>query len=305
MDMPIVFNIPHSSFNIPADGWRFYTVPEWAVACEMLILNDWFTDEIFSFEGTKKVVAQVSRVYVDTERFVDDAQEYMSQFGMGVIYTKGAFGNEIRRPLTEQERESILQKYYYPHHQALEAAIQESIDKHEHCLLIDAHSFPDKPFQYERSCSQERPDICIGLTDSNTPPEIVEFISGRLRECGYTVAIDYPYAGCLIPSRFSDDKRVSALMIEVNRKIYLEDFEVVYSKELFMNPNPLKRKSGMYRFKNIFEDIMVEVYWNFISKDKRSVTPQQHHQRRLSRMLAERVNGVLSPELSYWWHNNY
>ncbi|WP_445733325.1 hypothetical protein [Mariniflexile sp.] len=72
-----------------------------------------------------------------------------------------------------------------------------------------------------------------------------------------------------------------------------------------MNPNPLKRKSGMYRFKNIFEDIMIEVYWNFISKDKRSVTPQQHHQRRLNRMLAERVNGALSPELNYWWHNNY
>lgn len=305
MDMPIVFHIPHSSSNIPAGAWRFYTVPEWAIACEMLVLNDWFTNEIFSYEGTSSIVSPVSRVFVDMERFVDDTQEEMSQFGMGVIYTKGAFGTQIRRPLTEQEREKILQEYYYPHHKALESAIQDSIDKHDLCLLIDAHSFPDKPFLYENTCSQERPGICIGLTNSNTPSEIVEYISGRLRECGYTVAINYPYSGCLMPSRFIDDKRVSALMVEVNRKIYLEDFDVMYSKELFMNPNPLKRKAGMYRFKNIFEDIMIEVYWSFLSKDKRSVTPQQHHQRRLSRMLSERVNGALSPELSYWWHSNY
>jgi len=39
---------------------------------------------------------------------------------------------------------------------------------------------------------------------------------------GYRVAVDYPYSGCMLPERFAGDQRVSAIMIEVNRKLYMD-----------------------------------------------------------------------------------
>ena len=52
-------------------------------------MTDHFTDELFAgSSGTARVVYPVSRLVVDPERFVDDAQETMVSRGMGVIYTK-------------------------------------------------------------------------------------------------------------------------------------------------------------------------------------------------------------------------
>ena len=38
----------------------------------------------------------------------------------------------------------------------------------------------------------------------------------------YSVAINFPYAGCLVPERFEANHRVPAIMLEVNRRLYLK-----------------------------------------------------------------------------------
>jgi hypothetical protein len=34
--------------------------------------------------------------------------------------------------------------------------------------------------------------------------------------------MNFPYAGCLVPRRFQSDSRVPAIMIEINRRLYLK-----------------------------------------------------------------------------------
>jgi N-formylglutamate deformylase len=41
---------------------------------------------------------------------------------------------------------------------------------------------------------------------------------------GYSVAVDIPFAGALVPlSAYGKDRRVSSVMIEVNRRLYMDE----------------------------------------------------------------------------------
>lgn len=220
---PIVLNIPHSSSSIPGEYLGQYLVPEEQLINENLILTDWFTDELFDIPDTCQVIAPVSRVLVDTERYADDEQESMTEYGMGVIYTKSTSGDVVRE-VSEAQRKELLDKYYYPHHKALEDAVENCLDEHGRCLLVDCHSFPDTPFPHETDTGI-RPDFCLGTTANNTPSELVSHFAKGFEGLGFSVAVDYPYSGCMLPERFSRDQRVKAIMIEVNRKLYMDQAE--------------------------------------------------------------------------------
>lgn len=239
--LPIVLNIPHSSSAIPETYLGQYLVPQEKLIHENVILTDWFTDELFDIPGVHQVIAQVSRVLVDTERYADDSQESMVEYGMGVLYTKSTYGDVIRE-LTDDQRKELLAKYYYPHHEALEHAIEACLDAHDRCLLVDCHSFPDTPFPHETDTGR-RPDVCLGTTEQNTPSELViHFDQGFKGEC-FSVALNYPYSGCMLPERFAGDQRVSAIMIEVNRKLYMDQAIPVFNSRTISEFLPVKRES--------------------------------------------------------------
>src|SRR6185436_3514585 len=71
---------------------------------------------------------------------------------------------------------------------------------------------------------RDRPDICIGTDDFHTPAALSS-LAGRLCEqAGWTVAVNRPFAGALVPmAYYRTDARVQALMIEVNRRLYLDE----------------------------------------------------------------------------------
>jgi N-formylglutamate deformylase len=234
-----VMHIPHSSTYIP--DRLVFSLDHDGLAGEVLKMTDRYTDQLF-FRLSQKVSSilyPVSRLVVDPERFVDDHSEQMASKGMGVIYTATADGRELRRKLSDDERNDALVAYYEPHHARLSNATAEALARHGCCLVIDSHSFPSRPLPYEDDQSFPRPEICLGTDGFHTPEWLVDCASNAAEAEGWQVALNKPFAGCMVPADyFNTNQRVWAIMIEVRRDLYMDEgtgeklpqFEFVKSK---------------------------------------------------------------------------
>ena len=65
------------------------------------------------------------------------------------------------------------------------------------------------------------PDVCIGVNGSIT--EEAQYVIDTFKSAGYTVKINEPFAGSLVPLKYLNDIRVTSIMIELNRRIYDND----------------------------------------------------------------------------------
>lgn len=221
-----VLHIPHASVLIGDDIRASFSIDEAALADEVLAMTDWFTHELFSLEGplSASVVYPVSRLVVDPERFVDDDIEPMASRGMGAVYTHTSQCTALRHPLDAQAREQLLDLYYRPHHARLTSAVDSALRTWHSCLVIDCHSFGSKPKPYELDQSPWRPDICLGTDAYHSPPALVDAAEQMFADAGFSVALDRPFSGALVPSaHYHRDSRVMALMVEVNRGIYMNE----------------------------------------------------------------------------------
>ncbi len=221
MEKRLIIHIPHSSTHIPFyDG---YVCGMESLGKEILLLTDWFTDDLFYSEKDLMIVTEFSRIFCDVERFADDNMEAMAKKGMGVCYEALDAGGKMRN-VSHELKQKILKGYYHKHHQRLENAVASQLEETGSALILDAHSFPDKPFKRDMVQSNKRPDICIGTDDFHTPKGLVDCSVGYFASLGYSIGINSPYAGSIVPMRYyQKDKRVSSIMLEINRKLYLKD----------------------------------------------------------------------------------
>ena len=68
------------------------------------------------------------------------------------------------------------------------------------------------------------PDFNIGTDVFHTPKEIVDVAYNYFTEKGYSVGIDAPYSGTIVPLKYYKKSRnVNSIMLEVNRKLYLDE----------------------------------------------------------------------------------
>ena len=216
---PLLVHVPHASTTIPDIERKQFCISD--LNAELLNMTDLYTDELFG--GTyDSICFPVSRLVCDPERFRDDNDEDMSRVGMGAVYTRTSCG-EVLRKVNARERESILCRYYDPHHRAFTEHVSEKLRIYGRCLIIDAHSFPAIPLPYEPDQDKNRPDFCIGTDPFHTPSGLRNACESVLRDGGYSVSVNRPFSGAIVPiSFYKTDRRVQSIMIEVNRKLYME-----------------------------------------------------------------------------------
>ena len=222
----LVFHVPHDSQLIPNNIRSQFSLSKEELEDELLKMTDHHTLALFARDvpSSQIVHSKVSRLVVDVERFADDTQESMSKVGMGVIYTRTHNGGELRSSINSVQRNDLLSKWYYPHHLALTQAVESSLQSYDKCLVIDCHSFPLIALPYENNNSADRPEICIGTNTYHTPKKLSEGLIGYFSNQGVTVKQNTPFADALVPMPFYlKDKRVSSVMIEVRRDIYLNE----------------------------------------------------------------------------------
>ena len=143
---------------------------------------------------------------------------------MGVIYTYTSTGGILRNIPSKAERESLIRKYYKPHHEFLANAVRKELEKYGRALIIDCHSFPSSPLPYELDQNPDRPDICIGTDEFHTPLSLQQAAKAESIKQGFKCALNSPYSGSLVPSEFyRSNKNVYSIMIELNRKLYMNE----------------------------------------------------------------------------------
>ena len=217
--------VPHDSTYIPEEEKSRYLLTDAELEEEVRRMTDHFTYQLVEgFLPPEQVIrAGVSRLVLDVERFTEDYREPMSNVGMGVLYEKTSDGRPLRRKLSSEERCSLLDKWYLPHHRRLTDAVNRALERFEKALIIDIHSYPLVPLGYELSKEAHRPQICIGTDEYHTSPLQAQTALNIFRDYGFETALNTPFSGTIVPAaHYRKDPRVSSIMIEIRRDTYMD-----------------------------------------------------------------------------------
>lgn len=212
-----IINLPHSSRVIP-DYSSFFTSKD-ILDKEMDLVTDTYSDTIFPIESITCIKAEFSRVFCDVERFPDYREYRLESLGRGWYPTHTDSGLKIRFSNFVYSDE-VYKKYYIPYHSKLLNTVKEKLSKYSLVYILDCHTFNDIPLHTDISQSPNRPDVCLGVNYTITPSWLVDYLRHNFVTSGYSVDINNPYSGCIIPEEYNYvDSHVHSIMIEVNKRV--------------------------------------------------------------------------------------
>jgi N-formylglutamate deformylase len=236
---PVVCNSPHSGNFYPA---AFIAQSR----LDLLTLRkseDAFVDELFSDSvayGVPLMRAHFPRAFLDVNRepYELDPRMFDGRLpafantrslrvagGLGTIARIVGDAREIYdRRLPVDEALARIELYYKPYHRALRELIVNAQRRYGLAVLIDCHSMPSNA-----NGRDERPRADIVLGDrygTSCAPLVTDVIEEALRDLGYSVLRNKPYAGGFITEHYGDPaSSLHAVQVEVNRALYMDERE--------------------------------------------------------------------------------
>ena len=212
----VVCNIPHSNTTIPDWAMKDIIISQEEL-CELVdFMTDKNVDKIWDFvPNENKEVATMSRLILDIERFRNDKDEPMSLKGMGLYYTHTPDGKQFR--VKSKDTYSRCLSIYDTYHKSLEEKVTNCLEKFGKCIILDCHSFHDD-MNYTEFDPISFPDVCIGVNGEVSAE--AQLIIDTFVTNGYSVKVNEPFSGSLVPLKYLNDSRVVSVMIELNRRIY-------------------------------------------------------------------------------------
>ncbi|MDO8534973.1 MAG: N-formylglutamate amidohydrolase [Xanthobacteraceae bacterium] len=234
---PVVCNSPHSG--------RAY--PSGFLAQSRLDLptlrrsEDTFVDELFADSvayGVPLMRAHFPRAFLDVNRepYELDPRMFEGRLpafantrslrvagGLGTIARVVGDAREIYdRRLPVDEALSRIELYYKPYHRALRRLIVNAQKSFGLAVLIDCHSMPSNA-----SGRDERPRADVVLGDrygTSCVSDVTDVIEESLRDLGYAVLRNKPYAGGFITEHYGDPAAgLHAVQVEINRALYMDE----------------------------------------------------------------------------------
>ncbi len=220
----IIVHIPHASLDVPDFFFERLKVDKEYFDRMNVYESDYLIDE-FKPDDLECLIFPYSRMFCDVERFRDDRKEKMAlRYRRGVVYERDAEKREFAE-IDPEYKNVVLNEYYDEHHKRFNDLVREKVDAYGDCLIIDLHSFSDeyamKTSMFENDQSGFYPDVCIGINAYDQGKDLTERIQILCCKYGYTNSINYPYSGSIVPQEYADDERVRSIMLEINKRTYL------------------------------------------------------------------------------------
>ncbi|UUU35127.1 N-formylglutamate amidohydrolase [Streptomyces sp. CA-210063] len=230
-ESPVLLHVPHSSRVIPAAVRDGIVLDDAALERELDHITDGHTDRIAEQAADRSAVRpwrfvnQLSRLVIDPERFPDEREEMLA-VGMGAVYTRTTHGEVLRAagpdglPLGGQP---LIDGYFHPYADAMTDAVTDRLDAVGRAVVIDVHSYPTGPLPYELHGDGPRPPVCLGSDAFHTPPGLLGAAEDAFAGFGGT-GVNSPFGGAYVPlTYYGHDRRVTALMIEIRRDVYMAE----------------------------------------------------------------------------------
>ena len=241
----IVFASPHSGSIYPDS-----LLKNSKLTVNQLRRNeDIYIDQLFqatSSLGAPLLKARFPRVVVDVNRSEDELPTHWADIdpdktlhqptaraaaGLGVVPTFLSESLPIYHSLPNKaDVKARLEHLYVPYHDALKTLVSDSLSRFGQALLIDCHSMPGFAPMGSR-----RPDIILGdRFGTSCHPDTVGHFRQLFQSHGYSVGINYPYAGGFVTSHYGDTANgVEAIQIEINRDLYVNPVTLTQKKDGF------------------------------------------------------------------------
>ncbi len=215
----MILHIPHAGTKTSQGFLKDVLIEPEELKVEMNLMTDHYTDRLFDYPDSIRVVFPYTRLECDVERFKDPALEPMEAYGQGFCYEKTFDGRPLRRVARSARLYSKL--IYYNHHKRLERAVKKELKLRDRVLIVDCHSFSQNAVREGSGLCL--PDVCIGTDEFHTPNELATLLKKTAEGLGFSVAINLPFSGSLVPlCCYQKDRKVSSVMIEINRALYLK-----------------------------------------------------------------------------------
>ncbi len=240
---PFVYASPHSGADYPPN----FVAASPLDPLELRRSEDAFVDEVFAAApecGAPLLRALFPRAYCDPNRepyeldpamFADDLPSYANTTslrvagGLGMIARVVSNGQEIypeKLPFAEAERRIAF--CYRPYHNALAELLEGTRARFACGVLIDCHSMPSVGGPMDRDQGARRPDVVLGdRFGIACHPSLIDRAEQVLRDLGYRVARNAPYAGGFTTNHYGRPREgLHALQIELNRTLYMDEARI-------------------------------------------------------------------------------
>jgi N-formylglutamate amidohydrolase len=240
-DSPVLLHVPHGSRVIPAAVRDGIVLDAAALERELDHITDAHTDRIAEMAASRaatrpwRFVNLLSRLVIDPERFPDEREEMLA-VGMGAVYTRTTHGETLRPadrgglPLGGQPAEgepldgqSLVDRYFHPYAAAMTDAVTDRLLRTGRAVVLDVHSYPTESLPYELHGDGPRPPVCLGSDPFHTPADLLAAAEEEFAGFGGT-EVNSPFGGAYVPLQYyGSDPRVTALMIEIRRDVYMRE----------------------------------------------------------------------------------
>lgn len=241
--LPFVYASPHSGTAYPAD----FVAEARLDPVTLRRSEDSFVDQIFGAAptfGAPLIRALFPRVYLDLNRepyeldpaMFDDALPRFANIasarvsvGLGTIARVVSSGADIyRRKLNYAEADRRIETLYFPYHAALKQLLVATRARFGGAVLVDCHSMPSTGGPMDDDSGRSRCDIVLGdRFGSSCDPAITALAEKVLREMGYRVTRNDPYAGGFVTQNYGRPAEgFHSLQIEINRGLYMDEARI-------------------------------------------------------------------------------
>ena len=236
----VVFALPHSGRDYGVSFLNQSILDKISIRSSEDAFLDQLIDGIEKY-GAPKIIANAPRAFIDLNRSTDELDPALISgiknnirsprisSGLGVIPRVVSHGKEIYRgKLSLEQAQSRIEYYWKPYHKDLSNLLKRAQSIYGQSLLIDMHSMPHEAVSTQSSFIKA-PEIVVGdRFGMSSDPEFTNLIVSILKQYGFRVAKNTPFAGAFITKHHGKIKdRTHAIQLEIDRSLYMDEERVL------------------------------------------------------------------------------